>query len=338
MDFGVKAGGSGRQRGRVGLDIGTRAVKIIEVLNADGKLSLGGFSVQNIQGRSHADVVDAVKLAIRESKISAKDAVISISGPSVIVRFIVLPRMSEVDMKSAVKFEAEKFIPFNMSDCISDFQLIKKERKDNKIDVLLAAAKKDLVMEKIKIADDAGLSVAAVDIDSFAITNAFLANFPSMEKDKTVAIINIGAKFTNLVILTNGTLSLVRDIAIGSEDFNTAISKIMGGIDAKAAEELKLSPGEKLHTVSGGIRSVVSNLFDEVKLSFSYHENQSGKGIDEVYVSGGGSYLIGMEGMFQEFFGPKPIFWNAVKFLGADAAIPNNAKNYFAVAAGLALR
>ena len=324
---------------RIGLDIGTKAVKIVEIIRNDGKPSLGGFAMQNIAGKSHSDAVDAVKLAMRSAKASSKEAVVSVSGPSVMARFIVLPRMNESDLKSAVKFEAEKFIPFNMSDCISDFQVVKKDRKDNKLDILLAAAKKDFIMEKIKIAEDSGLTVSAVDIDSFALTNAFLANFPDMQKDKVVAIVNIGAKFTNLVITSNGAISLVRDIAIGSDDFNTAISKAMGGIDAKAAEELKLSSGDKTQAVSGSIKSVLGNLFDEVKLSFSYNENQSGKGIDEVYLSGGGSYLTGMEALFQDFFGPKPVFWNALKFLNSGSVpIPENIMNYFAVAAGLALK
>jgi len=343
MDLGMKSKAQTKPKNRVGLDIGNGSIKMVELSNVGGKFSLVGFGSKKIESARREDIIDAIKALTSQARISAKDASVSVSGPSVIVRFITVPKMSEEDLKGAIRFEAEKFIPFNINDCIVDFQTLKKDKTASKLDILLVASKKEPVWEKVKLAEGAGFSVSMVDVDSFALANSFSMNFPaaaSSEKDKTVALLNIGTNFTNFSILTGPAISFVRDVAIGGNELNAAISKMLG-VTVREAEELKLSPGDKAQEVTSCIKTVLGNLLDEVKLSFSYHENQKGRGVDEVYISGGGSELANLEAVFAEALGSKLIFWDPFKFLDtkiADPSVLDKTKGQFAVALGLALR
>jgi type IV pilus assembly protein PilM len=269
------------------------------------------------------------------------EAAISVSGPAVIERFISLPKMDEESLKSAIKFEAEKFIPFDINECVLDHKVLGKDERENKINVLLVAVKRDHLMSRIKITEEAGLEARVVDVDILAASNAFLKCFKN-PPEKTMAVLNIGASFTNVSILRGESIFFARDLAIGGNDFNAAISRLLG-IDEKSAEELKTNPNDRVQDVAGCVKPVLNSLFDEVKLSFSYYENQTGKGIDEIYVSGGSSNITGLAEAFSENFGSKPSAWNPMHFAdislqGPDKDVLEKSGNSFAVAMGLALR
>ncbi|MFA6609926.1 MAG: type IV pilus assembly protein PilM [Candidatus Omnitrophota bacterium] len=340
IKLGQKGKAQPRPKNRVGLDIGSRSVKILEVSNIPGRSVLSGLGMKNLPEHSSAALCDTIKSIIEESKISSKDVNIAVAGPSVIVRFITMPKMKEEELKGAIKFEAEKHIPFNINDCIIDFQVIGKEDRENKLNVLLVAVKKAAVEERLALVESCGLSVEVVDVDAFALANSFVTNFPSTEPDKTAALVNIGATFTNLTITKNGMIYLVRDMPIGSKDFDAAIAKCLS-MDEKAAAAIKIDPKDKLKDIAACVRGVFNNLVDEMRLPFSYYENQSGRGVEEIYVSGGGSALTGLDEMIQDVFGAKPIFWDPLKCFDTSSLntpITDEMKRSFAIAAGLALR
>ena len=326
---------------KVGLDIGSRAVKILHISGPADKPVLAGMGGRDIYGMSKQDVTAAIKELAVQAKVTTKEVAIAISGAPVIVRIVSMPKMTHEELKGAVRFEAEKFIPFNINECVLDYSVIQSDGKENKATVLLAVAKKESVMTRIGIVEDAGFTVQMVDIDSIAIANSFIRNFPAQDKEKTFAVLDIGAKYSNLIIVRGGTLYFVRDIVIGGDDFSTAISKTMN-IDIKAAEAIKILPGDKLQEIASATRNVVNNLIEEIRLSFGYYENQNGRGIDEIYISGGGADLAGIDVMFQEAFGSKPVSWNPLGFLdtvafSADTESEKIRKS-FAICAGLSLR
>ena len=342
MGFGPKPKGRAKLKNKVGLDIGTHAVKIIEIAEAPEKPLLIGLGLKKITGMAKKEVSEAIKELAGEAKITAREASISVSGPSVTVRFISMPKMEEKSLRGAIKFEAEKFIPFNIIECVVDYQVLKKDDKENKLTILLVAVKKERVQDTMKVALDAGFSVHTIDADSFAAANAFFRNFAPPAPDRTFAMLNIGATFTNVCIARDGLPCFVRDMTIGGNDFNAVISKA-AGIEGGDAESLKISPNEKRQELIDCTRSVATNLADEVRLSFSYYENQYGRSVDEIYISGGSAKLAGLEELFKETFGLKISFWNPLQFLdaassGIDAALLDKMKDSFSVAAGLALR
>ncbi len=332
----------GKQRIRVGLDIGNDAVKIVEMIRSDGKMLLGAAAVKKIRRAGREGVVDSIRELAAENGVTAKDANISVSGPSVIVRFIVMPRMTESDLKNAIRFEAEKHIPFDIGECVIGHHLIKRGRKDGKQDVILVAAKKDMVAERVKMAESAGFSVGVVDVDEFAVTNSFMSNFPDFGPDKTAALLNIGSKITNVSILCGSSILLARDIGIGGRDFDAAVSKALN-LAPSDAEKLRIAPGDRLPEIVACTKSICGSLCDDIKLSFGYYENQCGKGVEEVYLSGGGSAFEGIAGQLQETLGLKAAAWDPLRFLDksssrTDAGKIEMIRGHLAVASGLALR
>lgn len=332
----------GKAKNRIGLDIGTAAIKIIEATDSPDKPALISLGIKRIAGAAKSAIPDLIKAAAAESKVSSRDANISISGSSVIVRFITMPKMSYDELKSAIKFEAEKFIPFNMADCTIDFQILKKDPRENKLDILLVAAKRGYIEERVRMAEDGGFSVKTVDVDSFAVTNSFLKNFAAANVEKSSAVLNIGASLTNLTVMKENMICLVRDVGIGMNDFNAAVAKSLN-LPVEAVEDPAGLSKEKMPDAANAAKSVFNNLFDEIRLSFSYYENQNGRGVDTIYVSGGGTGLAGIKESFKEAFGSEPVFWNPLEFMDCtspeiDANLLSGARHLFAVAAGLVLR
>lgn len=328
-------------KSKAGMDIGSHSVKLVEMLfPASGKPILTGFGVREFSGSGGAAISESIRGLASSIRTTVKEFAISVSGPSVIVRFISMPRMRREELAGAIRFEAEKHIPFNINECVLDFQIMREDAKENKIDVLLAAAKKEHIEERIKFVQAAGFSVSLVDIDGFAVSNAFLANYPVTNPDKTVFLLDIGAGLTNLSILRGSTICLLRDVAIGGKDFTAALAKTLA-VDAATAEKSKLSPQDKAQAVLQGSKAMLNNLLDEVRLSCSYYENQCGRTIDDIFISGGGAGLIGLPEFFKESLGIKPNFlqpFQAIDTVNIDAAELKKTEALLAVAAGLAMR
>ena len=330
-------------KSRVGLDIGNHSIKIVELSGAPEKPSLVTFGLKKLVGSSQEAIAVSIKSLAEELKISAKDVSIAVSGASLIVRLISMPDMTNEELASAVRFETEKFIPFDINDCILDFRILNKEAADKgNVDILLAAAKKEHVWQKIKAVQEAGFAVKTVDADILATVNAFLKNFPSMDKSKTFALVNIGGSSTELVILLGDRPVFVREIAMGGNQLSEAVAKVTG-LSPEQSEELLLSPEDRLDEVVEYAKAATGNLIDEIKLSFGYHENQSGKAVDEICISGGGSRMVGLDNAFYETSGSKPRYWDPFQFLDKSSpSIDNEAlekvKQSFCVAVGLALR
>ncbi|MBN2453277.1 MAG: pilus assembly protein PilM [Candidatus Omnitrophica bacterium] len=313
---------TGRSKSRVGLDIGSHFVKLVEISGTSEKPVLVSFGLKDIRNSPKGVVVEAIRALASENKVPFKNCCISLSGSSLVARILSLPKMTDEELKNAVKFETEKFIPFDINECVLDFHVQSDGIKGKEgLDVLLAAAKKELVMQKVKIAEEAGFSVNIVDVDSFAISNAFWKNFPPVKSSKVTALLNIGSVCTNLVVIKGDIIAFVRDMPIGS-------SEMAAGKNDESA---------------GFAKDVLARLLDEVKLSFGYYENQSGRGIDDIYISGGGVYLPELEDAFSGILGSKVNGWNPFQFLKIDSsridiAALDKTRSSFAVAVGLALR
>jgi len=295
-----------KAKSKVGLDVGSSSVKAAGLTaQKSGGFQLDYFSIQPIEGEHSKDkIADAIKKAVEASPSKTQKAVISVSGQSVVVRQVLFPAMTDEELRSAITFEAEKYIPFNISEVYLDAQIIDKKTADNKIKVLIVAAKKELVDEHLALLNEAGLEAEAIDCDSVAVTNAFIFSDPGLTKEKTVALINIGASMTNICILKNEILNFVRDIPIEPKN--------------------------------------LENLETQTRLSFDYYENQFGKGIDGIYVSGGGSKEAGILERFSQAFGIESQVWDPAKNLVISPKVNGQAlkesASQMAVCLGLAMR
>ncbi|MCK4518508.1 MAG: type IV pilus assembly protein PilM, partial [Candidatus Omnitrophica bacterium] len=187
----------------VGLDVGNRSVKVIQLAKQKNSYSLLNAAMGEFDHKAdEKSRIAVIKKVIKQNRIKMKEVNISIEGPSVIIRNIEFPKMSRDELKRAIKFEAEKYIPYKVSEVVLDCEILKES--ENNMTVLLAAAKKDFVYTKINFIRKAGLEPWIVDIGSFALINAFNLNAP--RKEKTIALINVGDRITNVNIVNDGVL------------------------------------------------------------------------------------------------------------------------------------
>lgn len=322
----------------IGLDIGTSAIKIVKLKTGKDGCQLCGFSTEP----ASFDLEQAVKTIARNNNATIVN--IGFSGPATLIRYATFLKMNPQELKQALKFEAQKHIPFPIQDVYLDGYILKSDLPENKMLVLLGAVKKEFMNQRLKLIEGAGLKVNMADIDSTALINAFNFNYPHDEKskDRAVALLNIGATHTNFNIVEDGTPRLSRDIPIAGNILTQKIAD-SSGIDFKSAEAVKCNP-EKSNAakISSAIEPVLSNLAGEIRISCDYYESQSASTVEKIFLSGGSSNLQGMNDVLNALLGIDVQQWNPFKNLTISDTIENKNTEgispQFAVAMGLALR
>ena len=316
-----------------GIDIGSSAIKLIELEDKRGRLELAKCATSPIPD---GDLKSALKNLLSLAKFSSKRVNVSLSGPSVIVRYIDMPPMKEEELRSSIKFEAEKYIPFDIKDSTIDCTVLKKTSKGvNK--VLLVAAKKSEVDKVIALLKEAGLEIGTIDIDSLALLNSFYNAHP--DEESICALVNLGSRLTNMNIVAEGSICFTRDILWGGRDIANRIKDAMR-IGLEEAEALKQKPGEKRDEVVKVITPVLEKLASQIKMSFDYFESQFGKNVERLYLSGGTSYLFNIVDFLKDNLETNTLMWNPfgrISVLDSTEEV-KRCPAIFAVAIGLALR
>lgn len=330
-----------RQKSHVGIDIGSYAIKVVELSLEKDSLEIKNLAYTKIENPNSRDqLIQAVKESTARANILNKEVNISVSGPSVIVRFIELPRMSGNELRNAISFEAEKYIPFGIEEVIIDHQLLIPHLGDNKMLVLLVAVKKELITERINLLSEAGLFARTVDVASLANFNAFLTG-ANRKKYEVAAFIDIGARATDINIIDRDILYFTRSIQIGGNDITKVLADARS-IDFKSAESIKVKPSDKASEISENISPVLHNIIDEIRPSFSYYENLSGKSIERVYLTGGSSRIINFHNMLKEDLEMEIEQWDPLERIelhpSIDKRLADSIKDQLGVAVGLALR
>jgi type IV pilus assembly protein PilM len=346
-----------RSKGSIGIDIGSSSVKVVQLKKgADGyELEKAGMAPLYPDGERSGDPavrrkakVEAIKRAISDAGISCKSAVSAVSGESIIVRYLQLPNMPEEELKKALQWEAEEYIPFRLDEVNIDSMVLgKSEGGDDRVDVLLVSAKKELVEEHVSIIRDAGLTPRIVDLDSFAFLNCFEVSGDDGGGD-AVALINIGSDITGICIYHKGISRFSRDISMGGGTITEAIRAHLR-CSYKEAEVLKLTQGalpesgasgeetapfssSLMDTIRGTVEEmtggaagdsqtpeaqvskavcgVINELVSEVRRSVEFFENQiRGLNVTRVVLGGGSCGLGNMREYFERELGlPAELF------------------------------
>ena len=186
-------------------------------------------------------VVDAIRELITSQRIKAKDASVSVSGHSVILRKINLPVMTREELDESIQWEAEQYIPFDINDVNIDVAILNEHNDQGQMDVLLVAAKKDMINDYTAVVREAGLNATIVDVDAFAVQNAFEANY-DLPVGETVALINVGASVVNINVIQSRVSAFTRDIAQGGNQYTDEIQKQLN-VSYDEAEALKIGGG-----------------------------------------------------------------------------------------------
>jgi type IV pilus assembly protein PilM len=236
-----------RNKLAVGLDIGSSSVKLALLKERKGVYALQSFGVAPLPPEAIVDgalmnstaIVSAIQDLINDQKVKTKEVAIGVGGHSVIIKKISLPRMTQEELDESIQWEAEQYIPFDIKDVNIDTQILTPEGDAaGQMDVLLVAAKKDMINDYTSVCAEAGLLPTVVDIHAFAVQNAFEMNYDLNPSD-TVVLINVGASVSNINILANGSTTFTRDITMGGNAFTEEIQKQLN-VSYDEAEALKI--------------------------------------------------------------------------------------------------
>lgn len=332
--------GSLKEKTGVGLNIGSSSVSVVELVKKNERFFLLHFGVEPIKNtEDRTDLAEVIKKVIGDAGITSKEINSSVAGQEVIVRYIGLPQMTKEELDGAIKFEAEKYIPFNIDEVVLDCQILDK-KPQSKMNVLLVAAKKSLIDNHINLIKQAGLTPVLIDVDSFAIINAFQMANPE-QVTGTITLLNLGAQFSSINILKDNISCFTRDVLIGGNNISKAISEKLN-VGLEEADRLKCNPEGRKEEISEIAKPVVENLLSEIQLSFDYYESQFEKGIDKAFVSGRASNFVGLVDTLKESLKLEITAWDPLKGLQISPGINREelsaVSNRLAVAIGLALR
>lgn len=322
------------QNHSVSLDIGSSYIKAISLERDIQTISITGFSCEKIE----ADAKTTIKKVLSRIPMKKKELAMSVSGQSVVLRYVNMPLMSDEELGKAMAFELEKHIPFDKNDVNADFTVLKKNKNTGKMLVLIAAAKKDLTNNRLNTIKELGYSPVFVDVCPLAMANYF--EYARDSKEGVCAVINLGATLSSVDIIEDGLLVLSRDIFIGGNDFTKKIAEVLNK-NIKESESIKLRSLDD--NIIQSLEPTFTNLAKELKVSFDFYETQENRSIDKIYITGGSAQLKGLADFFKSFLGQdiELIKFNHDKFklkpsLGLEEF--ENSFNFFTIALGMALR
>lgn len=288
----------------IGLDIGTSSIKVAEMDVSRGSATLQKFAMVETPkaGMAIGDIVDvnplseAVRFVCDQAKIKFKKTSTGLWGSSVIVKKISIPKVEKSFVAEQIRWEAEQYIPYEVADVNLDFQILNSTSGgSDSMDILLVAAKKDQIMKYIEIVESAGQELSIIDVSGFALGNIFEFNYP--KNKETVGLLDIGAHYTNFVVLQGQDIIFCRDISAGGALYSAEIQKAMR-INFEEAESLKLSAvynnsiPEDLSSVIQGANEVYC---DDLSATVEFFYNTTPDiQISRLYVTGGASRTPGI--------------------------------------------
>lgn len=338
----------------LGLDIGAGGVKVCQLKKSAKTYVLTGFAAIDLPPDSIVDgtivnvdaVVETIQTLVQSQGFKAKKVAVSLSGHANIIRYISMPVMDRRKLDETLYLEAEQYIPFDLSEVQLDFKILTEENLQGEMDVLLVAAKKDVLFLYQDIIRQAGLKLSVIDIDAFALQNTYLSAYG--DTVGTAALVDIGANIVNINILHNGQTAFTRDIAHGGVEFTEEIQRAMG-ISFAEAEAIKLeasldpeyrASAEGLQDIFREVSEVIAR---DVCMSLDFFGTTTGSnGVDKIYLTGGPSRLDTFKSILAQKSGAEVIeldpFNNIEIASGLDEDFLAAHRHLAAVSVGLAMR
>jgi type IV pilus assembly protein PilM len=291
----------------VGIDIGVGTIKVVSVSkNSSGNFVLDAIGeIKNPRpdwrnaieseknDKALQDVSNAIRNLLSDLRLKAKQAVVCLPEDEIISRLIRLPPLKESEIRDALKFEAETFIPYPLDQVSIDYEKISEDETE-KLTVFVIAAKNSLIESYIKLFKFTGLELIALESPSVSIRRLFNFSMPSLG---SVIIFDLGEKYSNILGINKGNISFTRSIPVGGESITRAIS-INLNLDIASAEEYKKAYGLKETELEGKIKSAImpvfNNMVDEIRKAMALFMESQGKNPDLLILSGGGANMPGL--------------------------------------------
>jgi len=302
----------------VGLDIGSHAIKLAEIEDTKKGKILKNFGIIGLPQDAIVEgaikemeiVSSAIKTLFKNLKVKNKNVVTSISGYSVIVKKISIQKRGEAELDATIQDEAEQFIPFDINDVNLDYEILSlpdepgEEKKEDSekgdkglMDVMLVAAKKDIVEDYVSLLHLTGLSPAILDVDAFALQNAFELSAENISG--CYALVNVGAEELGINATKNGISIFTRDSSYGGYQINEAIMSKFD-VSYEEAEKIKLGGTKIDHKDKGALEevfsSVISGWVNEIKRALDFlATTYPDETIEKIVISGGSCRIPGFQ-------------------------------------------
>lgn len=316
-----------------GVDIGSRQIKLVQaeaIENDRWRINHVAVCPTPLEAVRDGVIVEvdtvgaAIKALINSSGMDATAAVAAISGSSVIVRHVKLPRMTEAILRRSIRYEAARYISSSLDDSLVEFEITGPvPNEDDKMAVMLVAAPNDMIQTRVNAILAAGLEPMSIDIEAFAMQRCLIDINPDVTvAGETVALLNIGAATTDVNIVANGSFALTRNIAIAGDNFTQALRAVSRTQDWDEIEHIKHQVDMSALLQSGyasdamalaqAVQPAMDELLREVRRSMNYYQSQladpsnsnlpcgvnqqnSGASVSRILVTGGSSKMMGIE-------------------------------------------
>lgn len=351
-----------RPKSKLGIDIGTSAIKIVELEKESGRFTLKNYGifefksadgapqvseskqVQNILKLPDGEIIWGIKEVLKKAKIKASDVVASIPSFSTFATVIDLPYLSEQDLAKSLPFEARKYIPVPLSEVILDWSIIDIPKtpvdatKPTNVEVFLAAVPKDETMRYQRIMQGAGLNLRALELENSALIRTLLGN----DLSPTV-IVNIGGRSTSIVIVNRGYERVSHNYEVGGFEITKSIARSLN-VSLEKAEELKKKLGLKEideNVISSAMKSLVDMMVFETRKTITNYEEAKNQKVSRVLLVGGLINMPNFANYFQQKLGREVFIGNAfarVVYPQSLSPVIQELSSIFAIATGLAMR
>ncbi|MFN8625438.1 MAG: type IV pilus assembly protein PilM [Candidatus Binatia bacterium] len=334
------------------LDIGSSSAKLLEVIGHAGQFRLlnavvlptPASAIQNNMVAESGAVAEVIRAARESQGMRARKVIAAVPGPAVIIKRMTLPAQSASELENTILFEAGNFIPEDLENVNLDYQVTDYLDDGKRMDVLLVAAKKEIVASYAEAIRAAGLLPAVIDVDYFALENMFEINY-DMPADRAIALVNIGARYSSINILKGGRSTFTGDVPVGGRDISEALMRdlSLSMDDAELAKAGKVKEGVDREQVEAVIGSAAAALIEEIHHALSFFWTAaSDETIDAIYVSGGVGRMGGLAQLLSDRVGAPVEVANPFARLAVDTKLDTPGFRghaaEFAVAVGLATR
>jgi len=341
----------------VGIDIGNYSIKIAKIAHRPGGPVLTGAGIHvlkpdtlaNGEIRNRDELLQSLTSLVHRTDPTGKlkDVVLSLSWSyGVIADRIKLTSSKTESDEELILMEAGQRSPFDVDNITLDYKILQKDPENGEMEVLLVAAKNNVMQAYIDLLYEAGLRPLVIDVDAFAVSNSFLLSATEEDQQKVVSVINIGETLTNLTFLKNGTYHSTRDIATACDFF---VKTLMKNLKIEREEANNILRGKDLEkynqaVINRAIEFSAEELSVGIDLAFGYFQSsENNLKVEKIALCGGGACIQNLAGILAKRHNVEVEIMNPLSHVAFDekrfnGPIPENISTLLTVAAGLALR
>jgi type IV pilus assembly protein PilM len=334
-----------------GLDIGSSTIKAVQLAGSAKKPRVGGFSLGvnplgNIETENQQELLTlatAVKKVVVDAGIRQRRVIAALPESKVFTRVVSLPQLSEVELSSAIKWEAEQYVPVPLSEVQLDWQILSTPSQSGKLkmEIFLVAAPKALINKLISILQLSGLEPRALETEIVGIARALVRN----EKLPPTVVVHLGASTTDLCIVERGKLVFTQSVPTGGNALTRALAQDLS-LEPQQAEQYKRAYGLDETQLQGKVKAALEPVFvsilEHIRKALRFYASGSTKeSLRRMWVSGGGAYLPGLTGYLAKQLGVEVVLADPFADLGLEKSMVARLKGanaLFSCAVGLAMR